>query len=114
MRQSWRGLKFKTDENLPLGAATTLRGSGFDVETVWDESLSGADDETIANSVRAEARNSAHPRSGYRQYSGILSGATSRIVAYLRRVVAALEERSPVGELWIVEPDRIRFRQAGR
>jgi hypothetical protein len=35
------------------------------------------------------------------------------IVAYLRRVVAALEERSPVGELWIVEPDRIRFRQAG-
>jgi predicted nuclease of predicted toxin-antitoxin system len=49
-------LKFKTDENLPLEAATTLRGSGFDVETVWDESLSGADDETIANSVRAEAR----------------------------------------------------------
>jgi predicted nuclease of predicted toxin-antitoxin system len=119
-------LKFKTDENLPLEAATTLRGSGFDVETVWDESLSGADDEMIANIVRAEARIlltldldfaniRAYPPE---QHPGIIvlrlkTQDKLTIVAYLRRLVAALEERSPVGELWIVEPDRIRFRQAG-
>jgi len=33
------------------------------------------------------------------------------VVAYVRRIAAALEERSPDGELWIVEGDRIRFRR---
>ena len=41
-------MRFKTDENLPLVAATTLREAGFDVETVWDEALSGAAYEIVA------------------------------------------------------------------
>jgi predicted nuclease of predicted toxin-antitoxin system len=49
-------VKFKIDENLPLEAATTLRGAGFDAHTVWDEALSGAADETIAAKVRQKAR----------------------------------------------------------
>jgi predicted nuclease of predicted toxin-antitoxin system len=49
-------VKFKTDENLPIEAASTLRHYGFDAETVWDESLSGAGDGTIANKVREEER----------------------------------------------------------
>lgn len=47
-------MRFKTDENLPLGAATILREAGFDVETVWDEGLSGAADEIVASRVRQE------------------------------------------------------------
>jgi hypothetical protein len=35
------------------------------------------------------------------------------VVALLRRIVAVLQQRSPVGELWIVQHDRIRFRQGG-
>jgi hypothetical protein len=34
------------------------------------------------------------------------------ILTYIRRVAAVLDKRSPAGELWIVEPDRIRYRPA--
>ena len=47
-------MRFKIDENLPLEAATTLRQAGFDAETVWDEALSGAADERIANRAQQE------------------------------------------------------------
>jgi Domain of unknown function (DUF5615) len=49
-------VRFKTDENLPVQAASTLREYGHEAETVLDESLSGADDEAIATSVHVENR----------------------------------------------------------
>ena len=44
-------MKFKTDENLPIEAAATLREAGFDAETIWDEKLSGADDHVVARAL---------------------------------------------------------------
>jgi hypothetical protein len=35
----------------------------------------------------------------------------TNVVAYVRRLASVVEGRSPVAELWIVEHDRIRFRQ---
>ena len=115
--------KFKTDENLPAEAADTLRTSGFDSETVWDENLAGSDDEWIAERVRCEGRVlltldldfaniRAYPPD---QYPGIIvlrlkTQDKATVVAYVRRIAVALERRSPAGELWIVESDRIRFR----
>lgn len=112
------------DENLPAEAAAALRECGFDAETVWDESLAGSDDEGIAARVRSEGRIlltldldfaniRAYPPD---QYPGIIvlrlkSQDKASVVAYVRRIAAALEERSPNGELWIVEGDRIRFRR---
>ena len=32
------------------------------------------------------------------------------VLAYVRRAVTLLRERSPVGELWIIQHDRVRFR----
>ena len=49
-------MKFKTDENLPIEAATTLREAGFDAETIWDEKLSGADDLVVETTSRNEGR----------------------------------------------------------
>jgi hypothetical protein len=49
-------VKFKTDENLPLEAASILREAGFPCETVWDEALSGAADQTIAARIQEEGR----------------------------------------------------------
>jgi predicted nuclease of predicted toxin-antitoxin system len=49
-------VKFKTDENLPLEAAATFREAGFNVETIWDEALSGATDEIVAARARSESR----------------------------------------------------------
>jgi hypothetical protein len=33
------------------------------------------------------------------------------VVGHVRRLVAVLKQRNPEGELWIVERDRVRFRQ---
>ena len=49
-------MKFKIDENLPVEAADILRGAGFVADTVRDQDLSGADDETIASTSRAQQR----------------------------------------------------------
>jgi len=116
-------VKFKTDENLPIEAASTLREFGFDADTVSDENLSGAEDGVIAARVRSESRIlmtldldfaniRAYPPD---QHAGIIvlrldTRDNATVVSYVRRIAAALERRSPVGELWIVQKDRIRFR----
>jgi predicted nuclease of predicted toxin-antitoxin system len=108
-------VKFKTDENLPVEAAEVLRDAGYDALTVWDENLDGSDDETIASHVRLEdrvlitldldfANIRAYPPD---QHQGIIA---LRLRKQDRRVTAALKLQSPVGELWIVEQSRIRFR----
>ena len=117
-------MKFKTDENLPLEAASALRDFVFDIETVWDESLAGADDRTVAARACGEGRIlitldldfaniRAYPPE---QHSGIIVlrlkvQDRETVVRYIRRVSVVLGQRSPVGELWVVERDRIRFRQ---
>jgi predicted nuclease of predicted toxin-antitoxin system len=116
-------LNFKTDENLPAEAALTLREAGFEADTVDDEHLSGADDSLIAAMVRSEgqvlitldldfANIRAYPPS---EHTGIIVLRSKRqdtetIVVLLRRLIMALKVKSPVGQLWIVESDRIRFR----
>ena len=117
-------MRIKTDENLPAEAAATLRECGFDAETVWDENLAGSDDDGIAARVRGEdrvlltldldfANIRAYPPD---QYPGIIvlrlkSQDKASVVAYVRRIAVALEQRSPDGELWIVEGNRIRFQR---
>jgi hypothetical protein len=34
-------------------------------------------------------------------------------VAYVRKLMAVLQHRDPSGELWIIQRDRVRFRQSG-
>ena len=47
---------FKTDENLPIDAATPLRQAGLDVATVLDERLGGHADADILRVCRSEGR----------------------------------------------------------
>jgi predicted nuclease of predicted toxin-antitoxin system len=117
-------VKFKIDENLPVEAAMILREAGFDVETIWDETLSGAADDIVAARVRSEARVlvtldldfaniQAYPPA---HHAGIIvlrpkTQDKPTVLAYIRKLLAILQQRSPVGELWIVQRDRIRFRQ---
>jgi predicted nuclease of predicted toxin-antitoxin system len=90
---------------------------------VADENLAGADDTAIARSVRAEARIlitldldfaniQAYPPSAH---SGIIVLRLKRqdkyaVLELVLRIISALKTRLPAGDLWIVEPDRIRFR----
>ena len=119
-------MKFKTTENLPLEAATTLRDAGFDVETVWDEALSGAADEIVATRVQLESRVlvtldldfaniQSYPPDYYAGIVVLRSRTQDKatVVTYVRKLLAVLEHRNPSGELWIVQRDRVRFRQSG-
>jgi predicted nuclease of predicted toxin-antitoxin system len=116
-------LNFKIDEILPVECAHLLRDAGFGAHTVAEENLAGADDKAIARTVQAEGRVlvtldldfsniRAYPPS---TLSGIIVLRLKRqdkrgVLRLMNGVVAALKTRLPEGDLWIVEPDRIRFR----
>ena len=117
-------MKFKIDENLPAETAEILRQSGYVADTVADENLSGSDDETVVARSRSEERIlitldldfaniRAYPPSAH---SGIIVLRLKRqdkttVLSYVRRLATALANRSPLGELWIIDGNRIRFRQ---
>jgi predicted nuclease of predicted toxin-antitoxin system len=116
-------LKLKIDENLPCECADILRGGGFDADTVADERLSGAEDSTIADQCRSGGRVlitldldfaniRAYPPA---EYAGIIILRSKKqdkhaVLTLVDRIALVLANRAPEGELWIVEPDRIRFR----
>ena len=117
-------MKFKIDENLPLEYRPILEQAGFHADTVADENLSGQDDSIVIARCRSESRilitldldfgniHSYPPQS----YSGIIvfrskSQDKLTLIGLLRRLVSALQKRSPERQLWIVERDRIRVRE---
>jgi len=117
-------LRFKIDQNLPAECSALLRQAGFEAETVDDEGLGGADDLVILERAGTDGValitldldfsdiRSYPPQ----QYSGIIvirSRAQDKItlVSMLRRLVLVLRERSPEGQLWVVQRDRIRFHE---
>jgi predicted nuclease of predicted toxin-antitoxin system len=116
-------LKLKIDENLPRECAEILRDVGFEADTVADECLTGAEDSAIAVRTRAEGRVlitldldfaniQAYPPA---EYAGIIILRSKRqdkhaVLALVHRIALVLTNRAPAGELWIAEPDRVRFR----
>ena len=94
-------------------------------QTVADESLSGANDAIVAGASRSEdrilvtldldfANIRAYPPG---EHSGIIVLRVKHqdkltVLVHLRRLTAALARRNPAGELWIVDGNRIRFRQS--
>jgi len=116
-------LKLKIDENLPAECAEILNHGGLHADTVADEGLTGADDSKLAAESRSEGRVlvtldldfaniRAYPPA---EYAGIIVLRPKRqdkqsVLALVHRFALVLVNRPPAGELWIVEPDRIRFR----
>jgi predicted nuclease of predicted toxin-antitoxin system len=116
-------LKLKIDENLPADCAVLVRNAGYEADTVAEECLAGADDSVIASRSRSDDRVlvtldldfsnvQAYPPA---QHAGIIVLRPKRqdkrtVLALMERIIFALANRTPAGELWIVEPDRIRFR----
>jgi predicted nuclease of predicted toxin-antitoxin system len=116
-------LKLKVDENLPAECSGILSHGDFEADTIADERLTGAADEVVAAKSQAEGRVlvtldldfaniRAYPPG---EYAGIIvlrpkSQDKYSVLALVHRIAAVLAKQSPVGELWIVEPDRIRFR----
>jgi predicted nuclease of predicted toxin-antitoxin system len=116
-------LKVKIDENLPAECAALLRNAGMEADTVGEERLAGADDSVVASRSKEEGRVlvtldldfssiQTYPPS---QHAGIIVLRPKRqdkraVLRLMERTLLALSNRTPTGELWIVEADRIRFR----
>ena len=116
-------MKLKIDENLPVECAEILSDAGLEADTVGGEHLTGTEDSVLAAKSRSEGRVlvtldldfaniRAYPPA---EYAGIIVLRPKRqnkqsVLALVQSFILVLANRAPTGELWIVEPDRIRFR----
>jgi predicted nuclease of predicted toxin-antitoxin system len=117
-------LKFKIDENLPAECALIFRDAGFDAATVAEQELSGANDAVLFQRCCAESRVlvtldldfanvQAYPPGSHSGIVVVRSNSQDKasLISVLKRTLPVLMRRSPEGQLWIVEPDRIRYRE---
>jgi predicted nuclease of predicted toxin-antitoxin system len=116
-------LKFKIDENLPQECALLLQAAGFLADTVAEEGLAGSPDSLLALMARADDRVLVTLDLDFadiRSYPpGDLPGIVilrprsqnkQTILALLQNLIPVLLRSSPERRLWIVEHDRIRYR----
>ena len=116
-------MKFKIDENFPLGAKDLLLRSGHDCHTVYDEGIAGGPDEKLIEICLHEQRHLitldldfadivAYPPE---KYHGIVVFRLSRqFPAYVLKrfdgVLRIIESMDLDGHLVIVDDSRIRTR----
>jgi predicted nuclease of predicted toxin-antitoxin system len=116
-------LKFKVDENLPLECASCLRDADYDAETVASEKLSGANDAQLFERCQAENRVLITLDLDFANVHVYPPGSSAGIVvlrprvqdtrtilSLLKRAIGVMSKKPPQQQLWIVEPDRIRYR----
>jgi len=116
-------MEFKTDENMPVEAVGLLRSAGYDTQSVFDQSLGGAADVTVAAVCQNEGRVlitldtdfadiRAYPPA---EYAGFIVLRMSRqgkgeVLRMLRRLIGVLRRTPCTHQLWVVEEDRVRVR----
>ena len=117
-------MKFKIDENLPGEHEALLRDAGHEADTVADQSLIGAADSTLFERCQAEDRIfltldldfgnvQAYPP---KFHCGVVvfrsrSQDKATLIALLKRLLPFFTNKSLKQQLWIVEHDRIRYRE---
>lgn len=115
-------MKIKVDENIGRSGVNLLRQTGHDVTTVPEEGLSGSADDVVLRACVSEGRTLVTlardfgqvPRFPPRDSAGIVIlelGAPATITllqSRLREFLTLAATRPVEGELWIVEPGRVR------
>lgn len=117
-------MRFKTDENIPAEAVALLRAAGHDAASVPEQSLSGRPDPEIASICQSEDRilitldTDFSDIRTYRpaDYPGLVVLRLARqsvpeVLRLLSRLLEVFKADNCQGQLWIVEPDRIRARR---
>lgn len=116
-------MRCKIDENIPVEACALFRQAGHDCESVFDERLAGCSDMRIIQACIEEDRvlltldmdfadirtypPGTHP--------GIIIVRIFRqdkfeLLRIFRKLNTLLKNHSPAGNLWILEPQRLRIR----
>ena len=118
-------MHFKLDENADPRWRLPLEHAGHFVSTVSEEALSGSDDDVIAKVCLQKRFALITVDQGFaqiihyppQQYPGIIVLRHPKpTLAGMRKLIAqiadALNRQSVDGELWIVEPGRIRIHRS--
>jgi len=118
-------MKFKLDENLGSLGKAILAADGHDVMTVIEQRLSGASDQRLYEICREEGRvlvtldqdfgevlrfpPEAGPGIAVLAIPGRMS--PTAIVSRISEMAKLIRTQPINGQLWIIEPGRIRIRQ---
>lgn len=116
-------MRIKADENIPGSGIDLLKQHGHDVMTVREQGLAGAADEAVFQACKAEDRTLITLDRDFGQVLRFPPQDTAGIVVLelgapaspdlfrnrLRGFLALAGSRSVSGELWIVEPGRVRL-----
>ena len=119
-------MKFKLDENLGTRTSNIFKEAGHDVQTILDESLNGAPDQAVYAACQKEGRClvtfdldfSDVTRFPPQTSGGIMvirlpkNPSLSLLEALIREYLQAIQRNKMEGQLWIVEPGRIRIHQS--
>lgn len=119
-------MRGKIDENMPTEAADLLRQAGWECDTVYDETLGGAEDPRLIDRCRVEDRVlfttdldfadiRAYPPSDQVGIVVFRAPKPSRaaVLALVQAAIPILASEWAERRLWIVEPGRVRIRSAG-
>lgn len=121
-------MKFKLDENFGLRTKQVFVASGHDVETVYDERLSGASDQEIMTVCIHEGRClvtldldfSDVLRFPPERTAGIVvvrllrNPTTQLLESLIQHLLKQISINSIEGKLWILEPGRLRIHQSSQ
>lgn len=118
-------MRAKLDENMPIEAAELLVAAGWVCDTVRDEGLGGAEDTSVGEACRVEARVlftldldfadiRTYPPSEYVGVVVLRPPVPSRrlVLQMLARFIPVLAAQWSEHQLRIVEPGRVRVRGA--
>jgi predicted nuclease of predicted toxin-antitoxin system len=117
-------MKLKLDENLDARLVSVLRQSGHDVATVREQGLMGIDDQALYAHCKSETRILVTLDLDFASILRYPPGTSSGIVVFrapddlrptlrilMATLIGALVKASPAGQLWIVEPGRVRVHE---